>query len=98
MVVVKRIKLSSIENGLEEIVSLCSRIKISQEELKYLDQKMKDVRKAFTEGSLSKSKHKKKEESLKREVRRLEKNVNYEIKRTVKKIDSVMKILERVEI
>ena len=98
MVVVKRIKLNAIENGLEEIVSLSSRIKISQEELLFLDTKIKENTNAFSEGTLSESRHKKKEKSLQREKRKLEKNVNFEMKRAIRKIGAVKKALDSVEL
>ncbi|MBN2202772.1 MAG: hypothetical protein JW700_01105 [Candidatus Aenigmarchaeota archaeon] len=98
MSVVKKIKLNSIENGLEEIVSLSSRIKISQEELLFLDTKIKENTKAFSEGALSESRYKGKEKSLQKERKKLEKNINFEIKRAIRKIEAVKKVIERVEI
>ncbi|MFH0929004.1 MAG: hypothetical protein V1818_01455 [Candidatus Aenigmatarchaeota archaeon] len=98
MAVVKKLKLNSIEKGLEDIVSLCSRIKISQEELSYIEQKVNENRKDFSGGTLSESKYMDKEKDLKRESLRLSKNIDSDIKKSIKKIDSVKQTLNKIEI
>lgn len=98
MSVIKKIKLSPIEKSLEDIVSLCSRIRISQEELGYLEQKTKENNKAFADGILSSSKYKTKEKSLGKERRRLAKSINQDIKNTVKKVDSLKGVLGKIGI
>lgn len=98
MSIIKKIKLSSIESGLEDVVSLCSRIKISQEELSYLEQKVKENTKDFSDGVLSESKYNSMGKELKKESLKLAKNIDSEIRRSIKKIDSIKQILNSIEI
>lgn len=98
MTVVKKIKLDDIENLLENIILFCSRIKVSQEELKYLEQRIDDNKSDFLSGSLSKSLYESNRKGLEKEKKKLMKKIDINIRNSIKKIGGLKSTLEEIKI
>ena len=98
MVVIKKIKLNLIGNYLEDIVGLCSQIRVSQEELKYIESRMKDNKNDFSSGNISKSLYDGNKTDLEREKRKLTERLDLSIKKSLKKLENIKNILKAIEI
>ena len=98
MVIIKKIKLDLMEKYLEDIVILCSQIKVSQEELKYVNSRMKNNKNDFSSGDISKSLFTNEKNSLEKEGKKLSNKIKTNIKESLKRLESLRKILNAIEI
>lgn len=98
MVVIKKIKLDMIEKNLEDVVVLCSQVKVSQEELRYVESKIADDRKDFSSGSISRSLFNSKKNILTTEEKKLNKKIKMNIRDSLKRLQTLKKFLNDIEI
>ncbi len=98
MVVVKKVKLNLIEKYLEDVVVSCSQIKVSQEELRYVDSRLKNNKKEFSSGDISSSMFNSKKKSLEKEKSKLNEKIKLNIKNSMDRLDSLRSIMNKIEI
>lgn len=98
MTIIKKIKLSSVEKGLEGVVLLCSKIKAYQDEIMRLDEELEDNRKELSEGLLSKKIYFFNKKSTSREKRKNSRRMNVCVKKALKKIDDLETFFKQIEI
>jgi hypothetical protein len=98
MVIIKKIKLNLIEKYLEDVVVSCSKIKISQDELKYVKTRMENNKREYTAGDISDNLFKTKKISLEKEKKKLDEKIKGNIKNSVKRLQDIRDILNKIEI
>jgi hypothetical protein len=98
MVVIKKIKLEFVESILDDVVVLCSQIKVSQEELRYVEIKIEDNKNDFSAGKISKSLFKNKGTSFGKEDRKLKKKIKLNMKNSLRKIENLKTVFNEIEI
>ena len=98
MSIVKKIKLNLIERDLESIVLFCSKIKVLQEELNCLEERMEYNKNEFSSGNLSESIYNINRKSSLKENRKLATSIGLNIKKSIKKVESIEKALKEVSI
>lgn len=98
MVVIKKVKLNLIEKYLEDAVVSCSQIKVSQEELKYVESRMEDNKKELSSGSISSSLFSSKKKSLEKEKAKLDNKIKLNIKSSLDKLEKLRSIMDKIEI
>ena len=113
MVIIKKIKLDLVEKYLEDVVISASQIKISQDELKYVKTRTENNRREHTAGDISdnlfKTKmitdilffclfFKTKKISLEKEKKKLDEKIKKNIKNSVKRLQDIRNVLDKIEI
>jgi hypothetical protein len=98
MVLIKKIKLNMLENQLEDIVVMCSQIKVSQEELNYIKSKVEENEEELSTGIISKNLYNSKKTDLEKEKGKLDRKINSNIKNSLKKLQKLKNVLNEIEI
>jgi hypothetical protein len=98
MVVIKKIKLNLVEKYLEDIVVSSSQIKVSQDELKYVKKRMENNKKEYTAGNISDNLFESKKISLEKEKKKLDNKIKANIKNSIKRLQDIRNILDKIEI
>jgi len=98
MTIVKKIKLELIEDYLKNIVGLCSIIRVSQEELKYVNSKLRKNENEFASGGISENLYKGNKTNLENEKRKLNEKINLNIEKTLKTLENIKNVLNEIEI
>jgi hypothetical protein len=98
MVVIKKIKLNLVEKYLEDVVVSSSQIKVSQEELKYVKTRMENNKREFSAGDISDNLFKSKKISLEKEKKKLDDKIKANIKNSLKRLQDIRNILNKIEI
>ena len=98
MSIVKKVKLNLVERNLENVILLCSKIKASQEELKCLEDRMSYNQNEFSSGDMSQSIYETNKRNSEREKRKLESEISLNVKKSLKKLQSIENILKEANI
>lgn len=98
MAAIKKVKLNLIEENMEDVVLFSSKIKNLQEELKYLDSRTEINKKKFSSGKISKSLYNNKNKDLEKQKRKINKNINSNVKKAVLELEKTKKALNEIEI